>query len=50
VSSLIFNTTLVKAIVDDNHVGDSYFLWFIILCVKGLKYLNQQQAHPNAVT
>ncbi|OUR64305.1 hypothetical protein A9Q79_07655 [Methylophaga sp. 42_25_T18] len=25
-------------------------LWFIIRCVKGLKYLDQQQAHPNAVT
>jgi len=25
-------------------------LWFIIRCVKGLKYLGQQQAHPNAVT
>jgi len=24
--------------------------WFIIRCVKGLKYLDQQQAHPNAVT
>lgn len=25
-------------------------IWFIIRCVKGLKYLDQQQAHPNAVT
>lgn len=25
-------------------------LWFIIRCVKGLKYLDQQQAHPNAAT
>ena len=25
-------------------------LWFIIRCVKGLKYLDNQQGHPNAVT
>ena len=25
-------------------------LWVIIRCVKGLKYLDQQQAHPNAIT
>ncbi|NQZ53004.1 MAG: hypothetical protein HRT93_02000 [Piscirickettsiaceae bacterium] len=25
-------------------------LWFIIRCVKGLKYLDNRQAHPNAVT
>lgn len=25
-------------------------IWFIIRCVKGLKYLDQQQAHPNAIT
>jgi uncharacterized membrane protein len=25
-------------------------LWFVIRCVKGLKYLDQQQAHPNAIT
>jgi uncharacterized membrane protein len=25
-------------------------LWFIIRCVKSLKYLDNRQAHPNAVT
>jgi uncharacterized membrane protein len=25
-------------------------IWFVIRCVKGLKFLDQQQAHPNAVT
>jgi uncharacterized membrane protein len=25
-------------------------LWFIVRCVKGLKFLAQQQTHPNALT
>jgi uncharacterized membrane protein len=25
-------------------------IWFVIRCIKGLKFLDQQQAHPNAVT
>jgi uncharacterized membrane protein len=25
-------------------------IWFIIRCVKGLKYLDEQQKHPNAIT
>jgi len=25
-------------------------IWFVIRCVKGLKYLDNQQAHPNAIT
>jgi uncharacterized membrane protein len=25
-------------------------IWFVIRCVKGLKFLDQQQGHPNAVT